>query len=725
MFGKTNTVLFYFLIFLNISFADEFSTLGKSVNTFIGTDGEGNTFPGALRPWGMVSVNPHTNYTSPIGFIMGEPAAPSGYHFGEKTIKGFGQTHLSGVGCPDLGAPVVWIKTGKRNFKIAGSKYSNEQAWPGYYSVKLDDFETLAEVSATKRVGVHRFTFPKGKLAHIFISASNNLSWAPDEGFVEFKSELELVGWSNTGKFCNQNNTRRVFFAARINKHPTQYGTFEGNGGESTTELTREGKAGAFWTFENEGSIELFVGISYTSMENAKANLDAEISDKDFDKLKSEAEQDWEKTLGRIKIKGGSAKEKTIFYTSLYRTLIHPNVVNDVSGDYPLFGRQGIGNNKFYERYGVFSMWDTYRNVHSLLSLVYPEKQQAMLLTLEDMAKEAGQAPQWELIGNEVNMMVGDPALSIFAEGVAKGFYFKNLDELYNILYKGATEDSNEGRRPGNLSYKTLGYIPHKTSGVWGAVSTTLEYSYHDWSLAQIADHLGKEEDKKNLLGQANGWKKLFDKETYTLRPKDKKGRWLRSFNPKAIKGENILKAGGPGYVEGSAYQYSYMVPHGIKDLISLHRGEKEFQKHLVEIFKNGEFTLWNEPDMAYPYLFTYLENGLSTTQSLVREILQKYFDNTPKGLPGNEDVGTLSAWYVFSSLGFYPADPASGEYRPGIPLFDEIKINVGTGVSKRILTIRKHQGLSNQVSFDGLPLNNQGLKHLDLIEGGELDFGI
>ncbi len=716
MFGKTNTVLFYFLIFLNISFADEFSTLGKSVNIFIGTGGEGNTFPGALRPWGMVSVNPHTNYTSPIGFIMGEPAAPSGYHFGGKTIKGFGQTHLSGVGCPDLGAPVVWIETGKRNIKMSGSKYSHEQAAPGYYSVRLDDFNTLAELSATKRVGVHRFTFPKGKRAHIFISASTNLSWSPDKGYVDIKSDLELVGWSNTGKFCNQNNTRRVFFAAKINKHPIQYGTFEGDG-----DLTQSGKAGAFWTFENEESVELYVGISYTSMENAKANLDAEILDKDFNKIKFEAAEEWEKTLGRIKIKGGTAKEKTIFYTSLYRTLIHPNVVSDVSGDYPLFGKEGIGNNKFYERYGVFSMWDTYRNVHSLLSLVYPEKQQAMLLTLEDMAKEANYAPKWELIGNEVNMMVGDPALSIFAEGVAKGFLFKNLEELYSILYKGATEDSDDGRRPGNSIYKTLGYIPHKTSGVWGAVSTTLEYSYHDWSLAQIADHLGKEDDKNNLLIQANGWKKLFDKETYTLRPKDKKNRWLRRFNPKAIKGEHILKAGGPGYVEGSAYQYAYMIPHGIKDLINLHGGEAEFKKNLEDIFKNNEFTLWNEPDMAYPYLFTYLENGLPITQSLVKEILQKHFDNTPMGLPGNEDVGTLSAWYIFSSLGFYPADPVSGEYRMGIPTFEEINITLNLG---RTLKIRKNNSFTNQISFDGLPITEPSLKHGDLINGGTLEFG-
>lgn len=720
MFGITKLVFFY-LIF-NIAFADELSTLGRQVNTFIGTSGEGHTFPGALRPWGMVSVNPHTNYTSPIGMISGQPVAPSGYYFGGKTIKGFGQTHLSGVGCPDLGAPVVSIKTGKRDFKKNESNYSNEKAWPGFYSVKLDDYETLVEVSATKRVGAHRFIFPKNNSSHISISASNNLSWSADEGYVNFKSNMEVVGWSNTGKFCNQNNTRKVFFAAKINKHPIQYGTYKGTGGESTTELTRAGKVGAFWTFENEEEVELYVGISYTSMENAKANLEVEISDKNFEQIKSEAEEEWESTLGRIKIKGGSAKDRSIFYTSLYRTLIHPNVVSDVNGDYPLFGKVGIGNNKFYERYGVFSMWDTYRNVHSLLSIVYPEKQQAMLLTLEDMTKEAMYAPQWELLGNEVNMMVGDPALSIFAEAVVKGFHFKNLPELYSILFKGATNDSDEGRRPGNLKYKTLGYIPHKTSGVWGAVSTTLEYSYHDWSLAKIADFLEKEEDKNILLNQANGWKKLFDKETFTLRPKDKKGKWLKSFNPKTIKGEHILKAGGPGYVEGNAYQYSYMVPHGIKDLISLHGGESEFRKHLEDVFVNGDFTLWNEPDMAYPYLFTYLENGLPVTQKLVQEILQKHFDNTPKGLPGNEDVGTLSAWYVFSSLGFYPTDPASGEYRLGIPLFNEIEISLANGET---LKINKGANFLSKVNFEGRNISNFGIKHADLIEGGNLDFGL
>jgi len=707
MLWKNLTVFIFFICFNSANAKEDFSKLGIYVDTFIGTGGEGNTFPGALRPWGMVSVNPHTNYTSPIGMITGQPVAPSGYYFGEKTIKGFGQTHLSGVGCPDLGAPVVGIKTGNQKFKKSQSKYSNERAWPGYYSVILDDFKTLVEVTATKRVGVHKITFPPGIPAHIFISASKNLSWTGDEGFVEFKSDQEIVGWSSTGKFCNKNNVRKVFFAARVNKHPKEFGNYDGD-------------EGAFWSFENEGPIELYVGVSYTSIENAQNNLDVETEGKDFDKLLFEAQDDWEKTLGRIKIKGGTPKERTLFYTSLYRSLIHPNVVSDVSGDYPLYGKEGIGSNKFYERYGVFSMWDTYRNVHALLSLIYPEKQQAMLLTLEDMAKEASYAPQWELIGNEVNMMVGDPALSIFAEGVAKGFYFKNLDELYRILYKGATEDSDEGRRPGNLIYKTLGYIPHKTSGVWGAVSTTLEYNYHDWSLAQIAGFLGKEEDKKNLLKQANGWKGLFDKDTFTLRPKDKKGRWIKAFNPKAIKGEHLLKAGGPGFVEGSAYQYAYMVPHGIKELINLHGGESEFKKHLEDVFKKGDFTLWNEPDMAYPYLFTYLENGISITQSLVKEILHKNFDNNPKGLPGNEDVGTLSAWYVFSSLGFYPADPASGEYRVGIPTFEEINITLGD----KVLRIRKHPSLISEVQFDGLLLLHAAVNHAELVKGGVLDFG-
>ena len=724
MFGKTKAVFFYFLIISNTSFARVHSTLGKYVNPFIGTDGEGHTFPGAVRPWGMVSVNPHTNYTTPIDLMRGGPVAPSGYHFGEEKIKGFGQTHLSGVGCPDLGAPVVRVKNGIRDFGLTGSKYSKEQAWPGYYSVKLNDFETLVEVTATKRVGVHRFTFKKNTPSHIILSASHNLGWIDDDGFVKFISDHELIGWSETGKFCSQNNSRKVYFAAKINKQPSEYGTFEGEGGESTDELTRSGKAGAFWTFEDKDSVELYIGISYTSIENAKANLEFELSNKNFEVVKSEAEKEWEQILGRINVKGGSKKERTLFYTSLYRTLIHPNVVSDVSGDYPLFGMLGIGNNKFNERYGVFSMWDTYRNVHGLLSLIYPEKQQAMLLTLEDMAHEANFIPQWELLGNEVNMMVGDPALPIIAEGVIKGFKFKNLEELYSILYRGATEGSDIGRRPGNLKYQTLGYIPHKTKGVWGAVSTTLEYAYHDWSLAKIAGHLGKEEDKNILLTHANGWKKLFDQETFTLRPIKQDGEWLAPFDPKATKGEHKLKAGGPGYVEGSAYQYSYMVPHGIKELIALHGGEEEFKKHLEAVFNNGDFTLWNEPDMAYPYLFTYLENGLPITQRLVKEILKKHFDNTPKGLPGNEDVGTLSAWYIFSSLGLYPADPVSGEFRLGIPLFNEIEISIGDSANPPLLKIKKNAFQKNQISFEGISIKDGGIKHSDLIKGGELNFG-
>ncbi len=680
--------------------------ISKSVDTFIGSAGEGNTFPGALRPWGMVSVNPHTNYTSPIGFILGEPSAPSGYHFGEAKIKGFGQTHLSGVGCPDLGAPVVSVSTGKIDFEMKGSRYSKEQAYPGYYSVFLDDFKTQVEVTATKRVGVHRFKFPKGVLGHILISASKNLSWSSDDGFIEFISNNEIRGWSQTGKFCNQSNLRKVYFSAKVSKNPINHETF--------------GWDGAYWSFENEESVELFVGISYVSMENAKENLEAEIQNEDFSKLLLEANSEWEKMLGRIKVKGGTPKERTIFYTSLYRTLIHPNIVNDVNGDYPFFVKEGVGNNKFYDRYGVFSMWDTYRNVHGLLSLIYPEKQQAMLLTLEDMVNEANFAPQWELIGNEVNMMVGDPALSIIAEGIKKGFHFKNPKNLFSILYKGALANSDEGRRPGNLKYKTLGYIPHKTKGVWGAVSTTLEYSYNDYSLAQMAQNLGFDEERDNLLKMSSGWKNLFDKSTFTLRPRNKNGKWLSPFDPKATKGEAILKQGGPGYVEGSAYQYSYMVPHAMKELIELHGGEADFKKHLEDIFAKNEFTLWNEPDMAYPYLFTYIENGLPITQKLVQEIQHKFFDEGPKGLPGNDDVGTLSAWFVFSSLGFYPVDPVSGEYRLGNPLFYEMEISVGD----KNLKIIKNSSITEEVTFNGINLQRPSISHTNLKKGGVLFFG-
>jgi predicted alpha-1,2-mannosidase len=242
--------------------------------------------------------------------------------------------------------------------------------------------------------------------------------------------------------------------------------------------------------------------------------------------------------------------------------------------------------------------------------------------------------------------------------------------------------------------------------------------------LGQIAGALGKEEDRLSLLSQAGRWQQLFDQRTFTLRPKDKKGRWLRSFKPTKMTGDQILRWGGPGFVEGTAYQYAYMLPHGIQELIALHGGEWRFKSHLADVFKYGQFTLWNEPDIAYPYLFTYLKNGLSLTQSLIRDLRERSFANTPQGLPGNDDAGTLSAWYVFSALGFYPVNPAAGEYRLGIPLFEKIAITLGDGSEKRLLNIRTSPHQSQQVRWEGLPLSEASVKHADLIQGGVLEFG-
>lgn len=724
-------IFFFFLFFLSnqkISAEVNISAhYARKVNPFIGTDGQGYTYPGATLPWGMVSVSPHTTHTSRLDYLLGGVIAPSGYRYGQRKIKGFGQTHLSGVGCPALGAPLVSINVGERQFNDLDSQYSNESAIAGYYSVHLDRFNTKVELTATTRVGVHRFSFPKHETAHILINAYNNLSWANRDGYVEFISDTEVIGWSKVGNFCNKGDEQTVYFAAKVNKRPINYGTWKGLGIIDHKSPTRSGKVGAWFSFKDETETELYVGISYTSMQNALTNLYTEIDGENFDTILSKAIKIWDEQLGKIAIESAYKNHEIMFYTALYHSLLHPSIVSDANGDYLLYSSENIGNNPNRPRYSIFSLWDTYRNLHSFLSLVYPKQQQEMLLTLEDMTLEAGQAPQWELLGDEVNMMVGDPALSVLAEGFLKGFKFNNIDQLFQILYKGALTPSDKGRRPGNYTYQKLGFIPHKTKGVWGAVSTTLEYSYHDWSLAQLAKKMGNLTAYHALISQASGWHKLFDYQAKTLRPKDKKNRWLPNFDPTKEKGESIIKLGGPRFVEGNAYQYTFMIPHGISQLLELYGSESNFVEQLRYIFDNKQFAMWNEPDLFYPYLFNLVSNGSEQTNKEISEIRSTYFNTLPSGIPGNDDCGTLSTWYIFSALGFYPVNPVSGEYVLGLPLFPKITIFLDTSfyVGQSIQITMQNKELnahSHHVFFNNEQIF-QTISHDKLISGGELIF--
>ena len=702
----------------------------RYVDPLIGTSGEGSTYPGAVSPWGMVAASPHTTYTSKMGYFTGKTIAPAGYYYGEPVINGFGQTHLSGVACPALGAPVIAVNTGKLTPGKYTSAYSNETAKAGYYSVTLDDMNTRVHITTTTHTACYQFEFRGKGPNYVITDAFFNLSWAKHDGYVKKEGRDAWAGWSQTGNLCNQGDRETVYFYVRSMTPFAETGIWRSKKILPATPEA-QGNVGAWYAYPGPGTVHIAIGISYVSMKNAKENLESEIGNKDFKTVLQENIARWDSLLGRIEITDpGREKEKRIFYTALYHTLLHPNVVSDVNGEYPLYEAPGTGVNKEHPRYGMFSMWDTYRNLHALLSLLYPEQQQEMLYTLEDMTLTAGYPPRWELYGSEINLMVGSPAESILSEGLVKGFRYLQPEKLFETLYKSAT-DTHSDWRPGNREYWERGFIPRKTKKVWGTVSTTLEYCYHDWALSVFADSTGHEKEADLLQKQSKTWRILYDKSCGVVRPKNKKGEWMKNFNPAALKDKSILLSwflkdhGGPGFVEGNAYQYTFMVPHDIEGLTGLMGSVDTFGSHLEYIFKNGYFTLWNEPDMLYPYLLGEDPDLNTYMQQQLRDLRATYFTGAPDGIPGNDDAGTLSAWYIFTALGFYPVNPAGGQYVPGIPLFNNIRIKLyGTDTLLRITAdFDVKNGHWDKVIFDNEMLGKRSIQHSRIIRGGHLVF--
>ena len=700
------------------------------VNPFIGTAGEGSTFPGAVSPWGMVSASPHTTYTSQMGYMTGKTIAPAGYYYGEPLINGFGQTHLSGVACPALGAPVIAINTGKLTPGKYASSYSDEIARAGYYSVLLNDVKTRVHVTTTIHAAFYQFVFQSKGRNYILLDAYLNLSWTKHDGHVERAGKNAWAGWSQTGNLCSQGDRQKVYFYVKSLSPFSKTGMWRSKKILPET-YQATGNVGAWFAYAGQGTVDVAIGISYVSMKNAKENLEKEIGNKNFRTVLQKNVARWDLVLSRIRILDkGREEEKEIFYTALYHALLHPNIVSDVNGEYPLYEVPGTGKNTEHPRYGLFSLWDTYRNLHALLSLFYPEQQQDMLYTLEDITLTAGHPPRWEIYGSEINLMVGDPAEAVLSEGFAKGFHFRQPEKLFEVLYQNATNLHNTWR-PGNREYWERGYIPRKTKNVWGSVSTTLEYSYHDWCLAEFARKLGKEKEAAILEEQSKRWRTLFDEQCEIVRPRNHKGEWIKPFDPAALKDHTILLSyflknhGGPGFVEGNAYQYTFMAPHDIKGLIELSGSVNTFGRHLEYIFENGYFTLWNEPDMLYPYLLATDPSRITYMQQQLQHLRSVYFTTSSDGIPGNDDAGTLSAWYIFTALGFYPVNPTGGQYVPGIPLFNNMETVIpGSGALLRItsdLDLQKDHWV--KVIFDDKPLEKNSLSHSSIIKGGHLIF--
>jgi predicted alpha-1,2-mannosidase len=723
------------LLCLVLSAASVYSQNAKYINPFIGTavEREGRTYPGAVSPWGMVSVSPY--YVKFISPNQKDPLVGRTDH-----ISGFGHIHLSGVGCHDLfGSILLMPTTGKLEVaeNLIKSKYKDEYAEAGYYRTFLSKYNVQAEMSSTTRTGISRYTFPQGN-SNIIIDLTRKSNRRSGAGYVKIISDTEIEGYKTEGRFCGGNELYNIYFVMQFSKPALNTGVWSRNGINSSRLKEISGRSvGAYLqyqTFANE-PIEVRVGISYVSIANARLNLQAEQRNKGFDNIKREAFANWDNQLSRVKVEGGTEEDKGIFYTGLYHMLLHPNVYSDVNGEYPAMGTRAVKTAEGYTRYTVYSLWDTYRNLHPFLTLVYPERQLDMVKTMIEQYKESGWLPKWEHVGYETRLMNGDPAIPVIADTYLKGIRDFDIELAYEAMKKSATfTEGTNPIRPGLKSYLKYGYIPNDDKGepLWGSVSTTLEYTYADWCLAQIAKALDKERDYKEFIRRSQFYKNLFDPQTKFLRPRLANGNWYSPFDPTTTNGElDWDYSGGPGYVEGSAWNYLFFVPNDIEGLKELIGGDRLFVNRLQESFDKQHFTLKNEPDMAYPYLFNYIKGEEWRTQQTTRQLIRKDFDTSHKGLPGNDDSGTTSCWLVFSMIGLYTDCPGTDRYQITSPVFSKIRIKLDPKFyAGKEFIIESNNSSSNEIYIQSISLNGRSLDrpyltHQEITNGGKVSYAM
>ena len=663
------------------------------VNPFIGTSNYGTTNPGAVCPQGMMSVVPFNVMGSDLNrFDKDKQWWSTPYSSDNKFFTGFAHGSLSGVGCPELGSLLLMPTAGdlQVDYTAYGSEYTNEQATPGYYATRLSKYNILAEATATMRTGLSRFTFPKGQ-SHILLNLGEGLT-NESGATVHFVSDTEIEGSKLQGTFCyNPATVFPVYFVMKLSKAPQRKGywkkqrpmtaeaVWDADAGKYKiySSYTREmsgDDVGVWFDFETaEGeSIQAKVGISYVSIENARKNLETEQPGFDFDRVRTAAREQWNNDLSRIEVEGGTKDQRTIFYTGLYHLLIHPNILQDTNGEYPRMESLQVGHTKG-NRYTVFSLWDTYRNVSALMTLLYPDRQTEIIRTMIDMYRENGWLPKWELYGRETFTMEGDPSIPYIVDAWMRGLRDFDTSLAYEAMRKGATTPGEFNLlRPDANDYFTRGYVPLMEQ-YDNSVSHALEYYIADWNLSQFAKALGHKEDAKLFYDRSMGYKHYYCKQFKTLRPLMPDGTFYAPFDPK--QGENFEPS--PGFHEGNAWNYTFYVPHDIKGLAKLMGGAKPFVNHLQSVFDNGYYDPANEPDIAYPYLFSYFKGEEWRTQKLISELLRSGYHNAPNGVPGNEDTGTMSAWAIFSMMGFYPACPGDPTFVLTSPTFDKVTIHL------------------------------------------------
>ena len=673
------------------------------VNPFVGTGGHGHVFLGANVPFGHIQAGP-TQKKQGWDWC-------SGYHYSDSIIIGFGQMHLSGTGIGDLG-DIALLPVMQNNEREVKFSHKAEYATPGYYAVTLAN-GVRVELTATLRTAFHRYTFPADvKQEQVVIDLSQGIGWDKmtacsmrQEGRNTVVGSRFSTGWAKD---------QRVYFVAEFS--------------QPITHQTTEGDTLSVFSFEPTGQpLMVKVGISSVSIDNARKNLQQESPDWAFNTVVADAQKAWNKELGKIDIQTDNASDKRIFYTGLYHTMTAPSVFNDVNGEYR--GANGKTYHGDFTPYTTFSLWDTYRAAHPLMTLIHPEKQRDIAQTMLHIAQQQGRLPVWFLEGNETDCMVGNPGIPVLIDIALKGF---DVDK--HAVLEAAKKTQLFSDRGLDL-LKKYGYLPYDLEPTNETVAKGLEYALADGCIARLAKALKAEKDYKYFLKRSQSYRDYyFDKQTKFMRGIDSKGRFREPFDPFKV----IHRA--DDYTEGTAWQYIWLVPHDVHGLISAFGGDKPFTNKLDSLFivqgdmgKDaspdisgliGQYAHGNEPGHHIIYLYDYAGQPWKTALR-VREVLRTMYHDSVDGLSGNEDVGQMSAWYILSSLGFYQVEPAGGRYVFGSPLFNEASMNVGNGKTFRIIAHNnsKENMYIQSVKLNGKPYTRCYIDFKDIVRGGKLEF--
>ena len=710
----------YFLLFLfsivflscknneTLTVAVKTAPLTSFVNPFIGTGGHGHTYPGATMPFGMMQLSPDTRLDGWDGC--------SGYHYSDDEIYGFSHTHLSGTGVSDYGDILLMptnlaiLNNGANGEKGYKSKFShkNEVAQPGYYKVHLEDTNIDVELTVSKRSGMHKYQypFPKNQVLILDLEHRDELNSFK----ISILNEKEISGFRYSKAWATD---QRLFYHIEFS-HPVKDALRD-------YEVAPTKESFEFVNPNNE-PVFIKIGISAVDEQGAKQNLEQEIGNKSFEEIKKEAHQTWEQQLGKIVIEADDLNNKTNFYTALYHTMLAPNLYQDVDGRYRGMDLN-IHKTKDFEYYTVFSLWDTYRAAHPLYTIIEQERTNDFINTFLAKYDEGGIMPIWDLAANYTGCMIGYHAVPVIADAYLKGIRNYDAEKALEAMKHSATRD-----KLGLDSYKNIGFIPVDKESE--SVSKTLEYAYDDWTIAEMANSMGKKEDYKTFLERAQNYKNVFDPTTKFMRGRFR-NKWFAPFDPYEV---NF------NYTEANSWQYSFYVPQDITGFINLLGGKNILEEQLDKLFvaENktsgreqvditgliGQYAHGNEPSHHMAYLYNFV-NKPYKTQEKTRQILTELYTNSPDGVSGNEDCGQMSAWYVFSSLGFYPVTPGSNQYIIGSPLFDKATIHLENG---KTFTIEAKNNSKENKYIQSVKLNGSNyeysfINHTDIMNGGNLVF--